>query len=76
MALTSEEIMQVWRDYRETGDVKYRNILVERYLPLVRYNAERIWARLPEGVESDPSDRSHPQHAVAARDLILRSEQR
>src|SRR5207249_10355777 len=24
---------------------------VELYLPLVRYNAERIWARLPEGVE-------------------------
>jgi RNA polymerase sigma factor FliA len=28
-----------------------RNQLVERYLPLVKYNAERIWARLPDGVE-------------------------
>ncbi len=53
MALSTEEIMQVWRDYRETGDIQYRNRLVERYLPLVRYNAERIWARLPDGVELD-----------------------
>ena len=30
-----------------------RNRLVELYLPLVKYNGERIWARLPEGVELD-----------------------
>ena len=30
-----------------------RNRLVEIYLPLVKYNGERIWARLPEGVELD-----------------------
>ena len=30
-----------------------RNRLVEQYLPLVKYNGERIWARLPEGVELD-----------------------
>ena len=30
-----------------------RNQLVETYLPLVKYNAERIWSRLPEGVDLD-----------------------
>ena len=30
-----------------------RNLLVEQYLPLVKYNGERIWARLPDGVELD-----------------------
>src|SRR5437899_10207518 len=30
-----------------------RNQVVELYLPLVKYNAERIWARLPEGVDLD-----------------------
>ena len=30
-----------------------RNRLVERYLPLVKYNGERIWSRLPDGVELD-----------------------
>ena len=36
---------------RENQDL--RNRLVEQYLPLVKYNAERIWARLPDGVELD-----------------------
>ena len=47
------DIQQVWTAYRETGDVQYRNRLIERYLSLVKYNAERIWARLPDGVELD-----------------------
>jgi RNA polymerase sigma factor FliA len=50
---TEMDIPQVWTAYRETGNVAYRNRLVERYLPLVKYNAERIWARLPDGVELD-----------------------
>ena len=47
------DIQQVWKDYREAPTVDLRNILVERYLHLVKYNAERIWARLPDGVELD-----------------------
>ena len=50
---TDMDVQQVWQAYRETGNVEYRNRLVERYLPLVKYNAERIWARLPDGVELD-----------------------
>ena len=30
-----------------------RNRLIEQYLPLVKYNGERIWSRLPDGVELD-----------------------
>ncbi|HEX3148386.1 MAG TPA: FliA/WhiG family RNA polymerase sigma factor [Gemmataceae bacterium] len=47
------DIPQVWQEYRETGNIECRNRLVERFLPLVKYNAERIWARLPDGVELD-----------------------
>src|ERR1700722_18984158 len=47
------DIPQLWRDYRAEPTVELRNQLVELYLPLVRYNAERIWARLPEGVDLD-----------------------
>ena len=32
-------------------DQRLRNRLIERYLPLVKYNAERVWAKLPEGVD-------------------------
>src|SRR5438128_7978030 len=47
------DIQQVWRDYRAQPTVELRNQLVEHYLPLVKYNAERIWSRLPEGVDLD-----------------------
>jgi len=47
------DIQQVWRDYRANPTTKLRNQLVGNYLPLVKYNAERIWSRLPEGVDLD-----------------------
>src|SRR5437667_5062334 len=47
------DVPQLWHDYRAQPLVELRNQLVEHYLPLVRYNAERIWSRLPEGVELD-----------------------
>jgi RNA polymerase sigma factor for flagellar operon FliA len=53
VTLVDMDIPQVWLAYRETGNVEYRNRLVERFLSLVKYNAERIWARLPDGVELD-----------------------
>ena len=55
---TDDEIQQVWAAFQETSkdDPEYeslRNRLVERYMPLVRYNGERIWQRLPDGVDLD-----------------------
>jgi RNA polymerase sigma factor for flagellar operon FliA len=47
------DVPQLWRDYRTQPTIEMRNQLVELYLPLVKYNAERIWSRLPDGVELD-----------------------
>ncbi len=47
------DVQQVWRDYRTKPTTALRYQLVEHYLPLVKYNAERIWSRLPEGVDLD-----------------------
>jgi RNA polymerase sigma factor for flagellar operon FliA len=47
------DVAQWWQDYRAQPTVELRNKLVEQYLHLVKYNAERIWARLPDGVELD-----------------------
>jgi len=47
------DINQIWRDYRANPTIELRNFLMEKYLRLVRYNAERIWNRLPDGVELD-----------------------
>src|SRR5207249_10782316 len=50
---TAEDIAQLWLDFKANPPEELRNRLVENYLPLVKYNGERIWARLPEGVELD-----------------------
>ena len=50
---TDVDIMQVWQEFKTVPTNRLRNRLVETYLPLVKYNAERIWARLPEGVDLD-----------------------
>ena len=53
MTQIETDIQAVWQEYRDRPTVELRNRLVERYLPLVKYNAERIWARLPDGVDLD-----------------------
>src|SRR5438128_10373077 len=53
-ALAPEDVQQLWQAYKaDQTNKELRNRLVEQYLPLVKYNGERIWARLPEGVELD-----------------------
>jgi RNA polymerase sigma factor for flagellar operon FliA len=48
----TEDIAEIWKSYKQDqSNQELRNILIERYLPLVRYNAERVWAKLPEGVD-------------------------
>lgn len=49
-----DDVEQLWIDFKnDPTNQEMRNRLVERYLPLVKYNGERIWARLPDGVELD-----------------------
>jgi len=49
-----DDVQALWRAYKaDPNNQEYRNRLVEMYLPLVRYNGERIWSRLPEGVDLD-----------------------
>lgn len=48
----TEDVAEVWKAYKaDQTDQNLRNTLIERYLPLVRYNAEKVWAKLPEGVD-------------------------
>jgi len=46
-------IPDVWNAYQNGGRSSdaLRNQLVEHYFPIVRYNAERLWAKLPESVD-------------------------
>ncbi len=44
-------IGQVWIEFKKSGGETLRNVLMENYLPLVKYNAERIHAKLPDEVD-------------------------
>src|SRR5690606_15277615 len=44
-------ITDVWKMYKRKGADDIRNYLMQKYLHLVRYNAERIYARLPDEVD-------------------------
>ena len=53
-AVAHDDVQELWRKFKaDLSNQDLRNRLVEQYLPLVKYNGERIWARLPEGVELD-----------------------
>jgi len=47
------DLSGVWREYKRSGSQSIRNELMERFLPIVKYNAERIAAKLPDEVEYD-----------------------
>jgi RNA polymerase sigma factor for flagellar operon FliA len=45
------DIEEVWRTYKDTNDPNLRNLLIERYLPLVRYISERLLVSLPKSID-------------------------
>ena len=49
--LSQRPILEVWIEYRKTCTETIRNFLMENYLHLVRYNADRIHNKLPEEVD-------------------------
>jgi RNA polymerase sigma factor for flagellar operon FliA len=53
MLATDIDIKKIWKKHRQNPSDELRNILIERYLHIVRFNAERIHAKLPTEVELD-----------------------
>ncbi len=45
------DVEDLWREFAKTHDESIRNYFMIRFLPLVRYNAERIYTRLPDEVD-------------------------
>ncbi|MCD6304581.1 MAG: FliA/WhiG family RNA polymerase sigma factor [Planctomycetes bacterium] len=40
-----------WKEFCATRDDDIRNRIIEHYLPIVKYTAERLYAKLPDGVD-------------------------
>lgn len=47
------DLTNVWLEYKERGGEDLRNQLMEAFLPIVKYNAERIAAKLPDEIDHD-----------------------
>ena len=47
------ELLDVWLIYKYEPTIDYRNVLMEYYLQLVRYTAERVHQKLPSEVDVD-----------------------
>jgi len=47
------DIQQVWDQFHKTGDSYFRNLLMENYLYIVKYAAERLHSKLPDKIELD-----------------------
>jgi len=47
------DVQKIWIEYKATRSRELRNRLMEHYLPLVRYTADRISAKLPSEVDVD-----------------------
>jgi RNA polymerase sigma factor FliA len=48
-----ESLAAAWQEFKRTGADGVRNRLIEHFLYLVRYNAERIGSKLPDEVDVD-----------------------
>ena len=49
--LDAMDINDVWTLFRKDPNDLYRNYFMERFYPLVKYNADRIYSRLPDEVD-------------------------
>lgn len=48
-----EDPIELWEEYQRTRSEALRNRLIEHYLPVVRYTAERVASTLPQSVDID-----------------------
>lgn len=52
-AAVEQDINDVWKKFKANKTEVLRNLLMMEYLPLVRYNADRIYSKLPDEVDLD-----------------------
>ncbi|MGA9746303.1 MAG: FliA/WhiG family RNA polymerase sigma factor [Nocardioides sp.] len=53
MSADQDSVLQLWKEYQQSGDAALRNRLVMQYAPLVKYVAGRMRTRMPDTVDQD-----------------------
>ena len=51
--IDAETVLQWWQEFARRRSDEIRNRLLEHYLPIVRYTAERLYTKLPDEVDVD-----------------------
>ena len=52
--VSPDEVAALGERYKaDPKNIDLRNQIVELYIPLVKYHAQRVWSRLPDGVDID-----------------------
>lgn len=51
--IDAETVHQWWQQFSRRRSDEIRNRLLEHYLPIVRYTAERLYTKLPDEVDVD-----------------------
>lgn len=50
---SEDNLEEIWGIYKKTKDENLRNVLIEKYMPLVRYISERLLLTLPKSIDLD-----------------------
>jgi len=50
---SKEQVQKWWKEFFQKRDDECRNRLMEHYLPIVKYTAERLYTKLPDEVDVD-----------------------
>ena len=67
-------LLDVWIEYKNKPTVELRNVIMEQYLQVVRYTAERVHTKLPSEVDVDDlysAGLFGLMQAIDAYDLLL-----
>ncbi len=51
--MSEKEELMVWRKFKDLGSVQDKNILIEKYAPLVKYVAGKVINNVPRNIEFD-----------------------
>jgi RNA polymerase sigma factor for flagellar operon FliA len=51
--IPAEDLAPLWLEFKDQPTEDMRNRLIEHYLPIVKYTADRLYAKLPDEVELD-----------------------
>ncbi len=51
--LTAQDVAELWKTYKAGPSQSLRNELMEHYLHIVKYTADRLYAKLPDEVDKD-----------------------